>query len=161
MKTILVWVFGIGAAILLMFVLTGTVKIKKNEIITPVGKSEYLPEGWREINPMAEGVVVSAEKDKANFNVTKDKIENGDIGEYGQYLKEVIKKVASEIKFTQESIEGFEAELSQQGVDYKSRLVLKQGQDNEVWILTFNAPKSDWEKYLADFESILKNFSIK
>lgn len=161
MKTILVWVFGIGAMFLLMLVVIGTINNKQNVILTPVGKSEYLPEGWREINPMAEGVSISAKKDKANFNVTKDKMENVNIKEYGQYLKEEIKKAAPEIKFTKETEEGFEAELNQQGIDYKSRLVLKQGQNNEIWILTFNAPKNEWEKYSVDFENILKNFSIK
>lgn len=133
-----------------------------------------LPQGWREINPMANGVSMSAWDEKiseedaakkinyhANYNVTYGKLEEQSKDDYLKMMKEQIKTLAPSVNFINEKSNSFEAELRQQNVDFKALIVLVFEKNNDVWNISFNAPKSEYEKYKPIFEKVAESFLAK
>jgi len=146
----------------------------KNEIVDKNEFSILLPNGWREVDPLAEGVMMSAIDNKisedkkakernyrTNLNITFDKLEEKTVEEYTKFLQEEIKKIIAGVNFENEKENGFEAEVNQEGIDFKSKVVIYQGKQGDVWTISFNTTKSEWPKYSIIFNEILKNFSVK
>ena len=75
--------------------------------------------------------------------------------------QEEIKKIIAGVNFENEKENGFEAEVNQEGIDFKSKVAIYQGKQGDVWTISFNTTKSEWPKYSLIFNEILKNFSVK
>lgn len=141
--------------------------ISRDEIVKKNDFEILVPSGWREINPMANGVSMSAWDEKisadenakkinyhVNFNVTFGKLDK-------KILKEQIKTVAPDVKFSNETETSLEAELAQQGVEFKALISIIKGKNDDVWNISFNAPKSEYEKYKPVFDRIASSFRVK
>jgi len=80
-----------------------------------------------------------------------------------------LKGVLPEIVFVNEnpgSIGGrdayfIEANLTQQGVDYKVFLVLVRGKGDDIWTISFNTLESDWLKYKDLFYQTAESFEVR
>ncbi|MDD5606797.1 MAG: hypothetical protein PHN37_02980 [Candidatus Pacebacteria bacterium] len=155
---------------------------EKNKIITDDFSIE-LPLGWNKIDSTIPGVLAMAinsnEKindlaaQKINFKsylaISLDILEEKTINEYLQTIKNELQKNIPNIIFYDETdlvINGkttcaVEAEMIQQGVNFKV-LILVIKQDNEnVWVLSYNTTKSNWDKYKEEFSNSANSFILK
>lgn len=152
----------------------GNEKISEDRIVSKDGFDILLPRGWREIQPMANGVSMSAWDEKvsddegakkinyhANYNVTYGKLEEQTKDEYLKMMKEQIKTLAPNVNFSNEKSDSFEAELKQQNVDFKALISVISGKGGDVWSLSFNSPKNEYNQYKPVFDEIIGSFLIK
>jgi hypothetical protein len=146
----------------------------KNEMIERDEFSILMPSGWREVDPLAEGIMMSAIDNKksedgmakeknfyTNYNVAFAKLEDITIEEYVKYLQGEIKKMMTEVKIGNEQKNGFEAEINQEGINFKAKVAVFPGKEGDVWTISFNTTKNEWPKYSIIFEEIIKNFLVK
>ncbi|MCD6094458.1 hypothetical protein J7J39_00930, partial [bacterium] len=88
---------------------------------------------------------------------------------YLEDYKQKLKEALPEIVFVNEnpgSVGGkdayfIEANLTQQGVDFKVFLVLVRGKGDDIWTISFNTLKSDWLKYKDLFYQTAESFKVK
>lgn len=141
-----------------------------------------IPQGWRETAPQA-GVslmVVNVEEEitdsvakkvnfKSYYSVGYDTKQGKTNEEYMAYTKQVLQQVAPGIVITSEDATIInannayimEAEVVQQGANYKIMIALIQGENDDVWSVSFNTPKSMWNSYQGLFYNILNSFTLR
>jgi hypothetical protein len=141
-----------------------------------------LPDGWRktEATMGVSAMVINFEEEiedpaaqkinfKSYFAVTYDTLGEKSLNDYLQTAKNELEKVASNVVFTEDqditingrSAHAIEVELTQQGVDFKVLLVLVKGEGDDVWVLSFNTTKSNWDEYKELFYSVADSFNLK
>lgn len=141
-----------------------------------------LPAGWRKTEPImgASAMAVNANEQlsdpaaqKINFKsyvaVSYDTLQGKNLSGYLQTVKNQLSQTISNVIFTNEqdtmingiSARAIEAELTQQGVNYKILMIVVSGKGNDVWIMSFNTTKSSWDGYKENFSNIAKSFSLK
>ena len=110
---------------------------------------------------------------KINFRsylaVSYDSISGKGLSEYLQTVKNNLSQAALNVNFTNENditinnmpARAAEAELTQQGVDFKILMVAIKGQNDDVWIISFSTAKNDWAKYEKTFSDIANSFVLK
>lgn len=153
----------------------------QNKIITD-DFSINLPDGWKQIDAatgtsamavnMNEHISDPAAQ-KINFSsyfaVIYETLGEKSIKEYVEIIKQALQQSIGPVVFNQEqdlTIHGnaayqIEAEITQEGVDFKILLVFIKGQGDDVWTISFNTTKSNWEEYKEIFYNIADSFIVK
>jgi len=54
-----------------------------------------------------------------------------------------------------------EADLTQQGVNFKILIVAVKGEGDDVWVISFNTLQSSWMAYQETFSDIANSFKLK
>ncbi len=141
-----------------------------------------VPAGWKEVPPSSgiSAMVVNIGEQpteeaakrinfKSYFAVSYDTLAGKTREKYLEDYKQKLRGVLPEIVFVDEnpgSIDGkdayfIEANLTQQGVDYKVFLVLVRGKGDDVWTISFNTLESDWLKYKDLFYQTAESFKTR
>ena len=141
-----------------------------------------LPAGWEKTAPVmgASAMAVNADERlndpaaqkinfKSYFAVSYDMLQGKSLSEYLQTVKNQLLQTISNVVFANEkdiminnrSARAIEAELIQQGVNYKILMVVVAGKGDDVWVISFNTIKSNWDEYKETFSNIAKSFSLK
>jgi len=155
---------------------------RQDEILDKGGFSVLVPMGWKEI-PARTGVsamVVNSGEEitdqalqKINFrsyySASYDTLGERTIEEYIVYIKDVVRRFAPDIVFVSEEnlkinnndAYKIEADLNQQGANFKVLIFLIRGKNNDIWNMSFNSGVVNWEKNKAEFIRIAQSFTIK
>ncbi|MDD5750597.1 MAG: hypothetical protein PHU56_03035 [Candidatus Pacebacteria bacterium] len=141
-----------------------------------------LPDGWRQAPPVvgATAMAVNANEtssdpavQKINFKtyvaVSHDTLEGKTIDEYLQNLKSELQRVIEGAVFTKEhdiaigdkSAHAMEAEMVQQGINFKVLMVVMAEEGEDVWVISFNTTQSNWDGYVAMFYDTVNTFRLK
>jgi len=141
-----------------------------------------VPAGWKEVPPSrgVSAMVVNIGEQpteeaakrinfKSYFAVSYDTMAGKIREKYLEDYKQKLKEALPEIVFVNESpgsIGGkdayfIEANLTQQGVDFKVFLVLVRGKGDDIWTISFNTLKSDWLKYKDLFYQTAESFQTR
>ena len=141
-----------------------------------------LPTGWQETTPSigVSAMAVNANENindpavkkinfKSYFAVSFDTLQGKSLSEYSDSVKSEFKQVASGVVFSNEqdltingqSAHAIEADLTQQEINFKILMVVIAGQENDVWVITFNTTKSSWDGYKELFSNVVKSFVVK
>jgi hypothetical protein len=142
-----------------------------------------LPFGWETEEPAPENFVLKAiykqneSNDysarrigyKTNLYIAQEELNGKTVVEYIEVLKENIKKIKGEILFHSENETSFnnnkayliDVESKENNIEFKSILGVIQGQDGEVWVMSFNTPKLDWDILAPQFYGVLDSFKIR
>lgn len=150
-------------------------------ILEKEGYSIKLPEGWKEAEGVsgASATIVNAKEEviepnaqKINFrsyySVINDNLAENSPEDYFKKITESLKKsfpdigaIKEEDKIVSENkIHFMEIEIRQQEIDFKVLLAVIT-KDKNVWTISFNTLKSNWEKYRELFYQIAGDFKIK
>ena len=156
-------------------------KLPQTKIITD-DFSIALPSGWKQAEPVvgtsamavniSENVSDPAAKKinfKSYFAVSYDTLQGKGIIDYLQTVKNSLSQAVPNIVFTKDqdlTINGIfahatEAEMSQQGVDFKVLMIVVSGQGEDVWVVSFNTVKSSWDSYKDMFYGVADSFIVK
>ena len=175
---ILVMLFIILAGLILAYFF---IFKSSKDIIDKERFSVKLPEGWTETDsvPGAAATAMNNQEQitdpgaqKINFqtyySVVYDTFNEKTEKDYLEKIKDSLKQGFSEIQIfdaEKKSINGkdiyfIESELKQSGVEFKVLLAVNII-DKEVWIISFNTLKSNWDKYKDLFYQIAESFKIK
>lgn len=141
-----------------------------------------VPAGWEKTAPAmgASAMAVKIDENlndpaaqkinfKSYFAVSYDTLQDKNMSEYLQIVKNGLQQTVPGVVFTKDqdmSINSkpahiIEAELVQQGVNFKILLVVITGQGKDVWVMSFNTNKNSWDGYKETFYSIANSFSLK
>lgn len=155
---------------------------KEENILVKDDFSIKKPDGWEEASaPVGVSAIIvntneqitdpAAKKInfRSYFSVSYDTLQGKTEPEYFNYIKNSLTQSLPEIKFTQEKqitinndkAQALEADLTQQGVDFKILMVITKGQENDVWIIAFNTLKSKWDGYKDLFYQTAATFRLK
>ena len=141
-----------------------------------------LPAGWEKTTP-AIGTSAMAVKVNENLNdpaaqkinfksyfaVSYDTLQDKSMSEYLQIVKNGLQQTVPGVIFTKDqdmtinskSAHAIEAELTQQGVNFKILIVTIAGQGKDVWVMSFNTTKNAWDGYKETFSDVTRSFSLK
>ncbi|MCX6741236.1 MAG: PsbP-related protein, partial [Candidatus Parcubacteria bacterium] len=100
---------------------------------------------------------------------TMDTRKYRDFSQYVEHVKTLTSQMAPGVVFGAEQDQTIgdnkfhiiEASFNQVGVDFQTLIAVIPGNNNDVWTITFNTPKSQWENYQEIFNKILKSFKLK
>jgi len=141
-----------------------------------------LPDSWRETNPVMGTTAMAVKTNetlsdpaaqKINFNsyfaISYDTLTGKTLQEYVDFTKQTLVQAIGDINFVLDedivinnrNAKKIEFEMSQQGVNFKVLLVLVKGEENDIWTISFNTTKNDWEKYENVFYNIASSFVVK
>lgn len=135
-----------------------------------------LPDGWIQATPVTGTLAMavnSNEKSDSGFKsylaVSKDVLQDMDIGGYVETVKDALVGAIPNAVFENEqeaminerNARAFEAEMNQQGEDYKVLIVAVEGEGNDVWVMSFNTIKSNWDAYKDTFSAVAGSFKLK
>lgn len=141
-----------------------------------------LPEGWRKTAPAmgASAMAVKADEQltdpaaqKINFRsyfaVSYDTLQGKSLSEYLQSVKNQLQQTISGVVFAQEHdttindkpARAFEANFTQQGVNFKILMVAVKGAGDDVWVMSFNTLQSAWTEYQKTFSDVASSFRLK
>jgi len=141
-----------------------------------------VPAGWKEVPPSSgvSAMVVNIGEQpteeaakrinfKSYFAVSYDTLAGKTREKYLEDYKQRLRGVLPEIVFVNEnprSIGGkdayfIEANLTQQGVDFKVLLVLVRGKGDDIWTISFNTLEGDWLKYKDLFYQTAESFRVR
>ena len=141
-----------------------------------------VPDGWKQTAP-AMGSSAMAVKINENLNdpaaqkinfqsyfaVSYDTLQDKNMSEYVQIVKNGLQQTIPGAIFTKDqdmtingkSAHAIEAELTQQGVNFKILMIAITGEEKDVWVMSFNTTKNSWDIYKETFYSIANSFSLK
>ena len=139
------------------------------------------PAGWRSVPPpQGSSAMVVAQDEKItdsqalkmNFKsyiaVSYDTSRDG-LDQYADTVKTQLRTTFSDATFLNEKtilINGrdahaMEAFLNKSGVDFRVLMVMVRGEEDDVWILSFNTLKSLWDAYAGIFGDTANEFVVK
>lgn len=110
---------------------------------------------------------------KINFTsylaVSRDAFSGNDLADYMQAVKDALLQTAPDSIFSNENgleINGrfahaMEVEMAQQGVNFKVLIVAVRGDGDDVWVMSFNTLKDNWQEYVQDFSDMANSFFVK
>ncbi len=155
---------------------------KKGILLVRDEYSILIPVGWREVAaPTGVSAMVSYVDEeitdpnakkinfKTYYSIQYDVSQNKSLAEYAKTIKTQLQQVVPGISFTNEwpltvnSREAYnlEAELNQQGVDFKILMISVRGKGDDIWTIAFNTPKTNWQQYQSLFQEIIQSFEVK
>jgi len=157
-------------AVLFLGLLVRRILLNKRNVLSPIENRDHLiikdkfsillPKDWQEIEPVNDSIVFSAQNLKNSYHVTYDVVEDAYKHDYLKYIKQSIVQISPEVRFVLENHDEIEAELSQDKVVYKSWIKIIWGKDNEVYLLSFNSLKSDWESNKRIFDRVANSLVV-
>lgn len=140
-----------------------------------------LPAEWEQVEP-AIGVTAMAVNMQEEISdptareigfssylaVLADTLGERDMAEYAQATRSSLQETIESIVFSADeslTINGkesylLEAEIAQEGIDFKVLIALIQGADDDVWTVTFNTTQADWEKHRDVFYDMAQSFAV-
>ena len=160
--------------------LTGAAQ--EDEILDKDGFSVMVPKGWKEaaaptgvsvmvVNTSEEIIDPALEKInfKSYYSVSYDTLGERTREEYITYIKDMVKQFAPGINFSSEedlNINGqdayrLEADLSQQGANFKVFIFLISGENDDIWNMSFNSGLDNWPENKEIFNRIAESFIVK
>ena len=155
---------------------------QEDEMLDKDGFSIVVPKGWKEAaapTGVSAMVVNTGEEitdpalQKINFksyySVSYDNLGERTREEYITYIKDMVKQFAPGINFSSEEdlkingrdIYKLEADITQQGANFKVLIFLIKGQGNDIWNMSFNSGLDNWEKNKEIFNKIAESFTAK
>ncbi|MDD5290925.1 MAG: hypothetical protein PHZ04_02295 [Patescibacteria group bacterium] len=155
---------------------------QEDETLNKDGFSVMMPRGWKEVTAPTgvSAMVANAGEEisdpslqkinfKSYYSVSYDALGERTIEEYINYIKDMVKQFAPGIVFSSEedlNINGreahkIEADLNQQGADFKVLIFLIRGNGSDIWNMSFNSGLGNWEKNAGEFKKIAESFIIK
>lgn len=141
-----------------------------------------LPAGWQQTAPMTRVSAMAVNNNekindpaaqKINFKtymaISYDTLQGKSLSEYLQNTKNQLQEAISDIVFAQEhdttinnkTARAVEANLTQQGVNFKVLIVVIKGEGDDVWVISFNTLQSSWAEYQEIFSATANSFSLK
>ena len=141
-----------------------------------------LPAGWQQTAPAigASAMAVKINEQindpaaqkinfKSYFAVSYDTLQGKSMSDYLQIVKNGLSQTIQNVIFTKEqditinenAAYAIEAELVQQGVNFKTLMIVIAGQGEDVWVISFNTTKNSWDGYKETFYNIADSFSLK
>ena len=141
-----------------------------------------VPAGWKEASPPSgvSAMVVNVKEQpteeaakrinfKSYFAISYDTLEGKTREKYLEDYKHKLKEILPGIVFVSENSGSIdekdayfiEADLTQQGVDFKVFLVLVRGKGDDIWTISFNTLKSDWPEYKDLFYQTAESFKVR
>lgn len=155
----------------------------QNNVIATDYFSITLPAGWSKTIDTVTGVTAMAinlkevindsAAQKINFKsylaISFETLDGKTMSEYMQSVKSEIQTTSSDVVFTNEkevTINGkpgraVEVEIIQQGIDFKVLIALIKGNNDDIWLLSYNTTKSAWDGYKEGFSDSVNSFIIK
>ena len=133
-------------------------------------KLKKIEDYYEKLNELLEEPIETIlENFKSYFAVSYDTLQGKNMNDYLQTLKNRLSQTIPNIAFTKEqdvTINGnlayaIEAELTQQGVDFKVLMVVVSGQGEDIWVISFNTVKSNWDSYKDMFYGVASSFIVK
>ena len=157
------------------FTNNGTDQKTEENLLVKDDFSINVPEGWQEtaapqgISAMVvninEEVTDPAAKRinfKSYFSISYDSSQGRSREEYLEYTKNILEQSIPEIVFTHQEAQAIEAEITQQGVDFKVLIVMVNGVGEEdIWAISFNTTKDKWNEYKDLFYETAGSFLAK
>lgn len=156
--------------------------VEKNKLVTE-SFSMDLPVGWKGVpNTLAEVAAMAANINeniddaaakainfKSYLAVSSDLLEGKNIQEYMASVKNELQAAVPGVTFLNENnltINGktaraIEVEMTQQGVNFKVLIVAIHGNNNDVWVLSYNTVKNSWDGYAEGFAESARSFILK
>ena len=155
---------------------------REDEISDKDGFSVLVPKGWKEAaapTGVSAMVVNTGEEitdpalQKINFksyySVSYDRLGERTREEYIAYIKDMVKQFAPGINFSSEEdlkingrdIYKLEADITQQGANFKVLIFLIEGNGDDIWNMSFNSGAENWEKNKEIFNKIAESFIAK
>lgn len=140
-----------------------------------------LPEGWVEVEAVTGSSATAMNNKEQINNANAQKIgfrsyysvihdvSNGEkVNDYLQKIKDSLTQGFPGITLLNKESKAFdgspiyyiEADLIQQEIDFKTLLAVHI-KDNDIWIISFNTLKENWEAYQNSFYQVAENFKIK
>jgi len=143
-----------------------------------------VPEGWNKVPEPSMGVSAMAVNSSEETNdpaielinfksyvaVSYDTLNGKNLAGYMQDVKNGLTQLVSEeVSFGEEKdtiVNGMNArklelEMTQQGADFKVLIVAVEGNNGDVWTISFNTAKSKWDSYKEEFLSVVDSFTLK
>jgi hypothetical protein len=131
----------------------------------PEGLKLYLADqGEETIDP-------ATEKDgfKSYLAVTYDVRGEKTLSEFVEYVKGVLAEQIADITFAENKlmvIEGrsaiaLEASITQEGYNFKTLLVVVEGEGEDIWTMSLNTSEARWEQIKDTFYQIAESFKLK
>lgn len=142
--------------------------------------SVNIPAGWQQTSPalgtLAMAVNVNEEIDdptvlrtgfRSYFAVSYNTLEGTSLEEYLQIVKEQLQQAVPGAVFAEEkdmTINGnparvMEIEMTQQELDFKVLMAVVKGQEEGVWVMSFNTIEKNWNGYKEVFYGIIESFN--
>jgi hypothetical protein len=104
------------------------------------------------------------------YTVTLDSLDDvKDEQEYIVVLKKTLEQQVPNVVFNNErSLEinanpayALEMDITENEIKFKTLIVVIKGRADDIWAVSFNSTKSDWEKNAPIFEKISKSFLVR
>ena len=155
---------------------------REDEILDKDGFSVMVPKGWKEATaPTGVSVMVVNTGEeitdpalqkinfKSYYSVSYDNLGERTREEYITYIKDMVKQFAPGINFSSEEdlkingrdIYKLEADITQQGANFKVLIFLIEGNGDDIWNMSFNSGAENWEKNKEIFNKIAESFIAK
>jgi len=141
-----------------------------------------LTDGWIKTQASAGTLAMAVATDentldsgakKINFRsylaVSRDTFSGDSLIEYMQTVKDALLATApnavfyneNELQIKNRKAYAMEVEINQQEVNFKVLIVAVKGDGDDVWVMSFNTTKLDWEKYSQNFSDMANSFFVK
>lgn len=155
---------------------------REDETLDKGGFFVMVPKGWKEAaapTGVSAMVVNTGEEitdpalEKINFksyySVSYDTLGGRTREEYIAYIKDMVKRFAPAIIFSAEEdlkikdsdVYKLEADLTQQGANFKVLILLIRGKGDDIWNMSFNSGADNWAENKETFERIAESFTAK
>jgi len=154
----------------------------EDKTVLEQGFSIKVPKGWVE-QPAPMGVslmvvdmlsvVMDERARQINFHpyytVSLDSLQDLELQGYVEILKQGINQVTPGIVFQNEinseinanEIYAMEGEVIQNEIEFKLLIVLVKGNAKDIWVISFNTTKADWDQNAPQFTDITNSFLIR
>ncbi|MDD5696688.1 MAG: hypothetical protein PHO90_01775 [Candidatus Pacebacteria bacterium] len=141
-----------------------------------------LPAGWQQTTaPVGASAMAvnnnenlnDAAAQKINFKtyvaVSYDTLQGKTLNEYLQGIEDQLKQAIPGVVFSEKNNAtinsrpalGVEANLAQQGVNFRLLMVAVKGDNDDVWVMSFNTLQASWMEYQGTFSDIANSFKLK
>ncbi|MFH1841487.1 MAG: hypothetical protein ABH800_01875 [Candidatus Nealsonbacteria bacterium] len=167
---------------------TGEENIEETLKKTHLVKDEFeiiLPAGWQEAVGFSETLLMAfdaeeeltdeklIEIDFATYlSIKKDSLDKygiDSVKEYSQSLKTPLAQSIEDLKFTEErediinekEVFYMEIESQQEGIEYKTLLAFVEGNNNDIYVLSFNTSQNSWSSYKDKFYQMVESFNVR
>ncbi len=157
-------------------------KEPEDQIVLGNGFSILIPAGWTKqeaplgISLLVTDTVNQPQEERAQqinfvsyYAVTLDSLDDvEDLEEYEKVLKKTLLEYSPQAIFKNEKIldinanpaRSFELEIKENKIEFKVLVVIIKGKGDDVWAISFNTVKADWEQNRTVFEKVAQSFLI-
>ncbi len=146
------------------------------------GFSIKVPQGWAEqqnpmgVSLMAVDILSPVSNERARqinfhpyYTVTLDSLQGLEEKQYIEILKQAVAQATPGVIFQNENTleinankaYALEGELTQNEIDFKILIILIRGKGNDIWVVSFNTTKVDWDQSASKFTEIANSFLIR